>query len=222
MNALQLNADFTPLRVIPWETAVELVLEDRAVVQTAYGDRFVRSERLALPWPAVISMKRYIKPRSRVKFSPRHVFARDGYQCAYCGLAPRQASGRPDLLELSLDHVVPRAQAKHGAVYAPWVQRWVNVTCWENAATACRACNQRKADRTPTEAGMHLRIRPRAPTPADVFRIQLQRIARIEPEWEPYLAGWLVEAAPSRGVETPVAEAGPRLAEAGPRLVKVK
>jgi 5-methylcytosine-specific restriction endonuclease McrA len=32
---------------------------------------------------------------------------------------------------------------------------------WDNLVCACRACNNRKADRTPLEAGMRLRWSPR-------------------------------------------------------------
>lgn len=187
MHVLQLNADYSPMKVLRWERAVELVLDGRAVTVAAYPGRYVRSPSLALPWPAVISLRRWAQVRSRVRFSARNVQARDGYICGYCGLAPRLKDGRPDRAALTLDHVVPRAQAKHGAVYLPWSRRWVNVTCWENSATACRACNARKADRSPAQAGMVLRVYPRVPTLNDGLRIHLGRFAELPPEWDLYL-----------------------------------
>jgi hypothetical protein len=62
----------------------------------------------------------------RVRFE---VFARDGYQCGYCG-----APGTDDA-QLTVDHVVPRAA---GGTDKP-----------TNLLTACSPCNNGKADRHP-------------------------------------------------------------------------
>ncbi len=48
MQTLQLNADYTPMKVIRWERAVELVLDQRAVTGVPDEGRFVRSASLAL------------------------------------------------------------------------------------------------------------------------------------------------------------------------------
>jgi len=194
MHALQLNADYTPMKVLPWQRAVELVMDGKAVTVDAVSGRFVRSASLAIPWPSVVALRRYARIRGRVKFSARNVQARDAFTCAYCGLQPRLADGRPDRDELTLDHVIPRAQSKHAAVYLPWSRKWVNVTCWENAVTACRACNARKADRTPQQAGMELRVYPRSPTPADVLRMTLGKLRDVPAAWEAYLPGAAVFA----------------------------
>lgn len=184
---LQLNADYGPMKVLRWERAVELVLDGKAVTVAAYEGRFVRSVSLALPWPAVIALRRYARTHDRVRFSSRNVQARDMWTCAYCGVRPRHADGRPDRKALTLDHVIPRAQARKGQVYLPWSRRWVKVSCWENAVAACPACNLRKADRTPLQAGMALRFHPRPPTHADALRIALDRIHTVPAEW----AAWL-------------------------------
>lgn len=188
---LQLNADYTPMKILGWEHAVELVLEGKASTVVPYEGAYVRSEKLAVAWPAVIALKRFKVVRGRVKFSARNVLSRDSYQCGYCGLRPRLSTGAPDRAALTLDHVVPRAHAKHGAVYLPWSKRWVNVTCWENAMTACGPCNARKADRTPAQANMVLRALPRTPTVSDVLRMSLSRVKVVPAEWYDYLPpGW--------------------------------
>ncbi len=184
---LQLNADYGPMKVLRWERAIELVLDEKAVTVAAYEGRFVRSVSLAFPWPAVIALKRYARARERVRFSSRNVQARDVWTCAYCGVRPRLADGRPDRRALTLDHVIPRAQARKGEVYLPWSRRWVKVSCWENAVAACPSCNTRKADRTPLQAGMALRVYPRMPTHADALRIALDRIHHVPQEWTPWL-----------------------------------
>ena len=76
------------------------------------------------------------------------LFARDRYVCAYCG-------GRYTAGHLSLDHVTP---ASHGGARS-----------WNNAVTACRPCNTRKADRTPQQAGMQLLYVPYTPNRNEHF-----------------------------------------------------
>lgn len=197
-HTLQLNADYGPMKVVRWERAIELILEEKAVTVEAYPGRFVRSVSLALPWPAVIALTRYARARERVRFSSRTVQARDMWTCAYCGVRPRRADGRPERKALTLDHVIPRAQAKEGRVYLPWSRRWVKVSCWENAVAACPACNTRKADRSPLQAGMALRFHPRVPTHADALRIALDRIHTLPPEWAAWLPEqWRADGAPS-------------------------
>jgi 5-methylcytosine-specific restriction endonuclease McrA len=79
----------------------------------------------------------------------REVLRRDHYACQYCGSAKK----------LTLDHVIPRSKGgKH---------------TWDNVVIACEACNSRKGDRTPIQAGMLLRSQPKAPThPAVAFAEQ--------------------------------------------------
>ena len=78
--------------------------------------------------------------RDRLPLGDRNelLFRRDRSICAYCG----QQFGRADLTR---DHVVPRSRG--GADH------------WRNVVTACRACNVRKAARTPSS------LTPRWPGP---------------------------------------------------------
>jgi 5-methylcytosine-specific restriction endonuclease McrA len=70
-------------------------------------------------------------------------------------------------MELTLDHVAPRSTG--------------GMTCWENVVTACKRCNTKKGDRSPEEAGMALRKKPRAPqyTPS--------LVSSFRDEWAKYL-----------------------------------
>ena len=184
-QALLLNADYQPIKVIPWEKAVLLLLDERAELVEAYAERFVHSVSAAIPWPAVLRLVAYVDGRPRMRFSRQNVLARDHYRCAYCGIAPVRKNGRPKLEALTLDHVVPRAQSRGGKVRL-LSGLVVGVTCWENLVTACVDCNLRKADRTPNQAGMPLLQQPRKPNPIDVLRIHLRR-ERIPDEWTAYL-----------------------------------
>ena len=71
------------------------------------------------------------------------LFTRDRYLCAYCG-----AMFRAD--DLTREHIVPVSRGGGDG--------------WMNCITACRACNGRKADRKPEEAGMSLHYLPYVPS----------------------------------------------------------
>jgi 5-methylcytosine-specific restriction endonuclease McrA len=109
------------------------------------GDEpFIRAVRFRLRIPEVVALRSYDRvPVATVTFSRRNIFKRDHSTCQYCGVQPGSD-------ELTIDHVVPRAQG--------------GVSSWENCALACVACNKRKADRTPEQARMRLRHKPVRPT----------------------------------------------------------
>lgn len=185
-DVLLLNADFTPIRVVSWQRAVSLLMCDKVRLVAPYTDRFVRSPTLTLSWPAVVSLARYARFIARPKLNRRHILARDHYRCQYCGFTPYSGEGRPDMSLLTMDHVVPRAHAVNGRVRVPWTDEIVFATSWENLVTACTECNYRKADRTPAQAGMTLRARPRRPGAMDGLRITMSRIS-VPPEWEAFI-----------------------------------
>jgi len=192
-RVLVLDASYHPLGIVPWEHAVVLLLDEKARLVSDYAGRVVRSANLSMPWPAVVALSRYAGRRNRVRFNRQNVLARDRYACAYCGVRP-QRNGRPDLSELTLDHVVPRAQSRHHRVVLPWNGRNVPVTSWENVVTCCVACNARKADHTPDQARMPLRYLPRSPTALDTLAMSLARVP-IPDEWKDWVPK---EAAPWR------------------------
>ena len=89
------------------------------------------------------------------------MFARDGYECQYCGAASH----------LTMDHVIPRSRGGGSS--------------WDNVVTSCAPCNLRKGNRLPHEINMHPRTTPRPPRP-DVF---ISVAAPRQPNaWLPYLA----------------------------------
>lgn len=81
-------------------------------------------------------------PNKEVKFTRQNVFERDKNTCQYCHL-------KFDRKDLNIDHVVPR---QHGGL-----------TTWTNVVCSCIECNRRKANRTPEQAGMLLRRKPKKP-----------------------------------------------------------
>lgn len=184
LPVLVLDRAYTPHRIVSWQHAVVLLLEDKARSVEDYAGRFVRSTSRAMPWPAVIALVGGVGRRRSIRFNRLNVLARDGYGCVYCGKRP-QKNGRPWLAELTLDHVVPRARSKDHQVVLPDGRR-VPVTCWENVVTCCIACNTKKADRTPAQVGLVLKRWPRAPTAFESVGIDLMRV-RIPEEWKAWV-----------------------------------
>ena len=83
------------------------------------------------------------------------LFKRDAHLCMYCG----KHFGRRDL---SRDHVTPISQGGEDA--------------WRNVVTACKRCNNQKADYTPERAGMQLLAVPFVPTHAEYIYLQGRKV----------------------------------------------
>jgi 5-methylcytosine-specific restriction endonuclease McrA len=161
-KALIINADYQPLAVVPLRRAVILVLNEKAEVIEA-GDGFICSEHVTVPVPKVVKLIAFVKVpfTRRVPITRRAVVARDNGKCAYC-------DGKAD----TIDHVKPRAQGGHHA--------------WSNVVAACRACNGKKAARTPAEAGMKLLIKPFEPKGTGALVVVVGMVS--DESWTPYLA----------------------------------
>lgn len=184
-NALLLNADYMPIQIISWQRAITLIIDEKADQIEQYVDKCISSANDIWEWPAVVRLRDYVQLNRSPKFNRSNVLARDGYECQYCGKLPRR-NGAIWLEELTLDHVIPRAQSARNRVILPWNGKKVHVTCWENIVTACRDCNWAKRDRTPAEAGVQFKRTPRKPNAVDLLRMNLTRVA-IPDEWKDYL-----------------------------------
>jgi 5-methylcytosine-specific restriction endonuclease McrA len=142
-SVLVLNQNYEPLNVCNARRAVVLLDRGKAEI-VENGERIIHTVMRAVSIPSVIRMVYFVKrPRPVARLSRREIFARDGYRCQYCGHATR---------DLTLDHVQPRSRGGNHS--------------WENLTSACKACNHRKAGRTPAEARMRLRTDPKQPRPS--------------------------------------------------------
>ena len=90
------------------------------------------------------------------------LFARDRHLCAYCG----QRFGFADLTR---EHIVPVSRGGQDV--------------WMNCITACRACNGRKGNRTPEEAGMSLMYLPYVPSLHEDMILRGRRILADQMEF---------------------------------------
>ena len=130
--------------------------EDWSKLRPLDGDRFVQGVRFRLRVPEVITLTDFDRlPATAVTFSRRNIFKRDHFTCQYCGK-------QPGVEELTLDHVIPRAQSGESR--------------WDNCVLACLDCNHRKADRTPEQAKMRLRKQPIQPTWNPLYAAHERRI----------------------------------------------
>ncbi len=197
-KVLVLNKAWMALRVVSARRAFSLLMRDLAEVihvdqgqYMAYdfsswaelsiarssfdADRtdWVRTVRFEIAVPKVVRLLGYDRlPQQHVKLNRRNLFARDRNRCQYCG------AGFPTS-ELSIDHVVPRAQG--------------GADSWENLVCACVRCNARKGGRTPDQARMTLITKPVRPrrNPVIALRMGQEKYA----SWKAFLdhAYWSVE-----------------------------
>jgi 5-methylcytosine-specific restriction endonuclease McrA len=189
---LALNRHWQPVQTTPAVNAIALVMKGSAVIvdpetyeehtlrtwadvsaaRNRFGDGVIRSPHLTLAVPDVIRLTRYERLGARtIVFSRRNLYRRDRHTCQYCGAQPGPG-------ELTIDHVVPKSRGGAGT--------------WTNCVLACVACNARKANRTPAEAGMALRCAPRKPSWSVLDPVPP---AQRRLSWEQFLAKayWEVE-----------------------------
>ena len=147
VRCLALNASFEPLTMVPVRRALRLVIDRKAEIVEADGP-LVKSERLAIPRPAVIRLVKFVHVprRFRRQVTNTFLFARDNYCCQFCGRSQPELRHRECLTR---DHLVPLSRGGTNA--------------WTNVLTACSSCNTRKGNRLPHEAHMTLIRRPKRP-----------------------------------------------------------
>ncbi|NUQ39224.1 MAG: HNH endonuclease [Caldilineales bacterium] len=151
MSVLLLNASYEPLSIISYRRAIGLLLRERVEAATMESE-VLHAGQQALYVPVVLRLRRYVHvPRRGARWSRAGVLRRDAYRCIYCGIQAGETRAGHTLhrADFSVDHLIPRSRGgKNG---------------WGNTACACYACNQRKGDRTPHEAGMTLLWEPKTP-----------------------------------------------------------
>lgn len=143
---------------VKWEAWRDLpVREDDLYVGTANG-------RIRVP--TVLVLCRYNRvPIHRPKLNSRNIWLRDDAVCQYTGRRLNKGEG-------NIDHVIPLSRG--------------GANSWENCVLSCRSVNQKKADKTPQEAGLKLIRPPFEPKPVPITAV-LKNHHRVE-DWEPFLS----------------------------------
>jgi 5-methylcytosine-specific restriction endonuclease McrA len=164
LQVLVLNQNYEPLNLCADRRAFVLVDKGKAEILERFPND-IPSAHAFHPRASVIRMMYYVnRPRPVVKLTRREVFARDNYTCQYCG---RRES------DSTIDHVYPKFRG--------------GTRSWENLVTSCKPCNRRKGGRSPREAGMRLRRRPRHPVVTPGRMILRRANGHIHGSWEPFL-----------------------------------
>jgi 5-methylcytosine-specific restriction endonuclease McrA len=140
-DVLVLNINFQPIGQITWQRAVTQWFKGRVEIVDVY-EHEIKSTTFSMRRPAVVrELTRYTR-KATIKFSRENVYTRDKGRCQYCQKIVSRKSA-------TYDHVVPREQG--------------GKTQWDNIVIACFACNQKKKNRTPEQAGMRLLSKPEKP-----------------------------------------------------------
>ncbi len=142
-QTLVLDQAYRPVGQMSWQVAIVKVLCDHiAEVVEEYPDKYIRTSKWEIKMPSVIRLLRPVRRKKVIRFSRQNIWLRDGGKCQYC--FRKVARNR-----FQFEHVLPQSQG--------------GKTTWENIVVACHDCNQRKANRTPEQAGMPLWSMPVRP-----------------------------------------------------------
>ena len=162
---LVLNASYEPINVCAARRALVLVLKGVAMTEEENG-HFLHAARIAMRVPSVIRLLEYRRiPHQSRALSRKNILLRDRNACQYCATVLPSS-------ELTLDHVIPRSRG--------------GSSTWENLVACCHACNRRKGNQFPLEAGMKLMREPRAfnlHTSRHIMRL----MGRSDDKWRKYL-----------------------------------
>ena len=130
-------------RQVPLARAVTLMDHANAIIPPDADLLEVRSpsQIMLVPAEIIFSVNKAFVPHVPMP-TKAGVYRRDRGVCAYCG---RLISFE----EASMDHIIPQSLG--------------GPATWDNLVNACRRCNEKKANRTPEQAGMPLRFKPFIP-----------------------------------------------------------
>ena len=145
---LTLDTHGVPHRWISWQHACYYYSKDQVAWATGAhaftvfgGMNRLTGRRSSITASSIIAIKgkaMAMKSFSQVPpLNNRELFHRDRQICAYCG-------GMFPISKLTRDHVTPFSRKGKDT--------------WMNSVTACRACNERKGNHTPEQAGMELMV----------------------------------------------------------------
>lgn len=153
---LRVNKSGQPMNWIDWQDAVLLYAREQVIwwlgedpLRIYGGFNRVSNQRSYIDVHPIVAARGAVKHSHFAGEPPlnnKELFRRDGHTCMYCltELADRK---------LTRDHLIPVSRGGKDE--------------WNNVVTACRHCNQKKADRLVQESGMRLHAIPYAPNYAE-------------------------------------------------------
>lgn len=156
MNAVVLlNGDFQPLGLISLKKAFKLISKGKVEVIKA-AEKVISTVSKTFLVPLVLRLIKMVRMiyGKKVPFSKRNLTVLYDYTCAYCGI--KSKSG------LTVDHIIPKSRG--------------GKTSFDNTVPACIACNNKKDNKTPSEAKMTLRYKVVVPTINEYLQLQIKNL----------------------------------------------
>lgn len=180
---LRLNMAGQPIEWISWKETT--CLYARGLIGWTLGGEVKKARggisrmtgrRTEISLPAIIACdgERMAPMRLQPPLTNAALFARDNFQCMYCGQYF-------DFSHLSRDHVKPSSRGGKDK--------------WENVVAACKRCNQRKGDSLLSEITMELLALPYRPNPSEYLalinsaRIRGDQMEYLRPQFSRYEPG---------------------------------
>lgn len=167
-KALLLDRNYMALSVITWKKAVTLMAKGKVEAVSDTYSVVIKTVSEAFKVPSILRLVTVIPWRAhqgRMKFSRKHVMLRDNHECQYCSVHLGKNSG-------TIDHVIPSSRG--------------GKTDYLNCVASCKNCNNEKGNRTPREAKMILKKKPRKPTFLSLYRHYMDNPPK---EWNDYIIG---------------------------------
>lgn len=153
-----LNANGMILNEISWRRAICLIEKGKAEA-CEFTDRVIRTINRIIRVPSMIRLLKLVRVvfKRSIPYTKRNIFIRDNHTCIYCGKGPMKHN------QCTVDHVIPRSRGGKSS--------------WENCVTSCLSCNNKKGDKTPSEAKMAFRgKKPNRPTIAEFTMMKYGRL----------------------------------------------
>jgi len=185
-DVLVLNRNFYAIHITNWRRALSLVYLDHArVVDQEYRTYnfsdwqelskivldhpggYVRTPKLSIAIPEVIALRAYNQiPVSEIKFTRRNIYEHYEYKCCYCGY-------KFQTHDLNLEHIIPKSRGGQST--------------WNNVVTSCIACNIKKGNKLPQEAGMRLLIEPTKPKWRGSSSLVFHAGFKVKASWQKFI-----------------------------------
>ena len=133
----------------------------KAELVSSVDNKYINTVYRTFVYPSIVRSSLFVRvPFKKIILSRKNILRRDNHRCQYCGSTSA----------LTIDHIIQKSRGGDDT--------------WENLVVACIKCNNKKSDRTPEEAKMSLRTKPKKPSHITFIK---NFVGRVDEEWKPYL-----------------------------------
>lgn len=157
-RVLTVDISGKPCGLVTWFRAATLLWDGRATPIEVIDNQFWHSPSVNIPRSRIIQIHDYVKlrPMKDNQIVKRVLFARDNYQCQYCGKDLTRSTA-------TIDHVKPKSKFVDEGRPAS------DANTYSNCVASCAKCNNKKGNRLPYECGMMPKTTPKTPSYVQVL-----------------------------------------------------